>query len=165
MATPYATTNLDLSLLLSSPPEAVELSKFNKRFSESLRECPDIISPVRRYAERMVRMCETQNATIAIQAKELAEKDELLKKRKKPSRGKRVQLDGVSIYTTAEVLRITREAEAATVARKRTKRQPKEKMPESSTEEEDEDSDDSFDVFILEPATRSRRAVLSHILI
>jgi hypothetical protein len=35
VATPHGTTNLDLSLLLSSPPEAVELSKSNKRFSES----------------------------------------------------------------------------------------------------------------------------------
>jgi hypothetical protein len=56
VATPHATTNLDLSLLLSSPPEAVELSKSNKRFSESLRECSDVVSPVRRYAERMVRI-------------------------------------------------------------------------------------------------------------
>jgi hypothetical protein len=92
-------------------------------------------------------MCESQNATIALMAKQLAEKDELLKKRKKPSRGKRVQLDGVSIYTTAEVLRIAREAEAATVAKKRTKRQRKEKPPELSTEEEDDDFDNSFDVF------------------
>jgi hypothetical protein len=99
------------------------------------------------YAERMVRMCESQNATIALMGKQLAEKDELLKKRKKPTRGKRVQLDGVSIYTTAEVLRIAREAETTTVAKKRTKRQRKEKTPELSTKEEDDDFDNSFDVF------------------
>jgi hypothetical protein len=164
VATPNTTTNLDLSLLLSSPPEAVELSRSNKRFSESLHECPAVVSPVRRYADRMVRMCKTQNATIAIMAKQLAEKDELLKKRKKAKTGKRVLLEGVSIYTTADVLRIAREAEAAIAAQKHTKRQQKEKTPEIETEVEDEDSDD-FDIFDLEPATRGRRAVLSHVLV
>jgi hypothetical protein len=142
VTTPYTTTNLDLSLLLSSPPEAVEFSRSNKRFSELLHECPTVVLPVRRYADRMVRMCETQNATLAIMAKQLAEKDELLKKRKKAKTGKRVLLEGVSVYTTADVLRIAREAEAATAARKHTKRQRKEKIPEIKTEVEDEESDD-----------------------
>jgi hypothetical protein len=66
---PGETTNLDLSLLKSSPPEAVELSRLNKRFTQSLREHPDVVSPVKRYAERMTCLCETQNATIAIMAK------------------------------------------------------------------------------------------------
>jgi hypothetical protein len=39
------TTNLDFSLSKSSPPEAVELSKSNKRFTESLRECPAVVPP------------------------------------------------------------------------------------------------------------------------
>jgi hypothetical protein len=147
-ATPYTTTNLEISLLLSSPPEAVELSSSNKRFSESLRECPDFVSPVRRYADRMIRMCETQNATMAIMAKQLAEKDELLKKRKKAKRGKRVLFGGISIYTTANVLRVAREAEAATAARKRTKRRRKKITLEIDTEKEDKDSDNSFDILI-----------------
>jgi hypothetical protein len=48
-------------------------------------------------------------------------------------------LDGVSIYTTADVLRVAREAEAATAARKCAKRRQKEK---------DKDSDDLFDYSI-----------------
>jgi hypothetical protein len=164
-ATPHTTTNLDLSLLLSSPPEAIELSRSNKRFSESLRECPDVVSPVRRYADRMVRMCETQNATIHLMAKQLAEKDELLKKRKKAKKGKRVRLEGVSIYTTADILRIAREEEAATEARRRTKRRRVEKTPELSTEEEDDDSDDLFELILDESAQRRRGAVLSHVMV
>jgi hypothetical protein len=113
----------------------------------------------------MVRMCETQNATIAIMAKQLAEKDELLKKRKKAKTGKRVLLEGVSVYTMADVLRVAREAEAATAARKRTKRQRKEKTPETETEEEDEDSDDSFEFIVDGPMMRRRGAVLSHVMI
>jgi hypothetical protein len=47
----YETTNLNLSLLKSSPPNPVKLSILNKRFTESLREYPDVVSPVRRYAD------------------------------------------------------------------------------------------------------------------
>ena len=53
------TINLDLSLLKSSPPEEVKLSKSNKRFTETLREYNDVVSPVKRYAERMIRFYET----------------------------------------------------------------------------------------------------------
>jgi hypothetical protein len=50
--------------------------------------------------------------TIAIMAKQIADQNELLHKRKKAKKRKRVQLEGISIYTTAEVLRIAREAKA-----------------------------------------------------
>jgi hypothetical protein len=161
--TPATTTNLDLSLLKSSPPEPIELSKSNKRFTESLREHPAVVSPVKRYAERMTRLCETQNATIAIQAKQLADQSELLRKRKKAKTGKRVRLEGVSVYTTAEVLRIAREEEAKTAKKKRKGRQRKVILIESSTEEEDEVSEDSLDDFEDEQPTGRRVAVFSHI--
>jgi hypothetical protein len=161
--TPGTTTNLDLSLLKSSPPESVELSRSNKRFTESLRECPAVVSPVRRYAERMTRLCETQNATIAIQAKQLADQSELLRKRKKAKKGKRVRLEGVSIYTTADVLRVAREEEAR-VATKRPRGRPRKVIiVETSSEEEDEVSEDSSDSSDEEPVVRRRRAVFSHI--
>ena len=87
--TPSENTTLDLSLLKSSPPEATELSKLNKRFTETSRKCGDVVSPVKRYAKRITRMYETQNATIAIIVKQLAEQSELLCKRKRSSKGKR----------------------------------------------------------------------------
>jgi hypothetical protein len=55
----YATTNLNESLLLSSPLEPTELQQSNKRFQESLRECPAVVSPVRRHIELMTTLCET----------------------------------------------------------------------------------------------------------
>ena len=56
------------NLLLSKTSllEATKLSKFNKRFTKILRKYSDIISPVKRYTERMIYIYETQNATIAI---------------------------------------------------------------------------------------------------
>lgn len=163
--TPGMTTNLDLSLLKSSPPESVELSRSNKRFTESLYECPAVVSPVRRYAERMTRLCETQNATIAIQAKQLADQSELLRKRKKAKKGKRVRLEGVSIYTTADVLRIAREEEAKVIIKKPRGRPRKVIIVEASTDEEDGVSEDLLDSSDEEPVARTRRAVLSHVAV
>lgn len=160
--TPHQTTTLDLSLLKSSPPEAIEMIRSNKRFTESLRECPVIVSPVKRYAERMTRMCETQNATIAIMAKQLAEQSELLKKRKKATKGKRVKLDGVHIYSTAEVLRIAREEEAQPVIKRPRGRPRKVILEELSIEEEARDSDDSFPSIGEAPVKRRRYETRSH---
>jgi restriction endonuclease S subunit len=51
----------------------------------------------------MMRLCKTQNATIAIQAKQIAKQAELLQKRMKVMKGERVQLEGVVVYITADV--------------------------------------------------------------
>jgi hypothetical protein len=160
-----ATTTLNHSLLQSSPPEPVELSKLNKRFIESLREYPTVISPVRRYIERITRLYETQNTTITIQAKQIAEQSELLRKRKKVKKGKRVRLEGVSVYTTAEVLRIAREEEARVKAKKPRGRLRKVIIVETSSDDEDEDSEDLLDYFIEKLSIRRQGAVLSHIKI
>ena len=116
--TPPEQEGLDLSLLKSSPPEPIELLQSNQQFTEALRRYTDVISPVKRYGERMTRMCKTQNATLAIMAKQLAEQSELLRKRKRSSKGKRVELEGVSVYSQANVLRIARETEATPVAKR-----------------------------------------------
>lgn len=160
-ATPQQGTNLDLSLLQSSPPELVELSRSNKRFVESLREDPAVVSPVKRYAERMTRLCERQNATIAIQARQIADQSKLLQKRKKAQKGKRVQLEGQFIYTTAEVLRIAREAEAKPTTKRPRGRPRKIVVVEEDSEEEPEGSDYSEDSLEEGPAKRTRRAVRS----
>ena len=136
--TPPETTSLDLSLLKSSPPEPVELSKSNKRFTETLRECNDVVSPVKRYAERMTRMCESQNATIAIMAKQLSDQGELLRKRKRNTKGKRVQLEGVSVYSTANVLQVARETEAKPIVKRPRGRPRKIAIVQNESDDEDE---------------------------
>jgi hypothetical protein len=85
----------------------------------------------------MTRLRETQNATIAIQAKQLAELGELLKKRKKAKKGKRV---------TAEVLRIAREEDDS---------DKKRWGPHKKINEEEE--------VYRSPVTRRRCTVLSHV--
>lgn len=159
------TTNLDLSLLQSSPPEPIELSRSNKRFTETLRECPDVVSPVKRYAERMTRLCESQNATIAILSKELTQQAELLRKRKKATKGKRVRLDGVHVYTTEEILRVAREEEAKAATKRPRGRPKKIVIIETSDEEEDQVSESSESEFYCSPVMRGRRAVASHVQI
>jgi hypothetical protein len=156
-------TDLNLSLLFSSPPEPTELLRSNKRFIETLRECPDIVSPVKRYTERMTRLCETQNATIAILSKEVAQQAELLRKRKKAKTGKRVRLEGVSVYTTAEVLRIAREEEAKSATKKRRTSQKKVVIIKTSDKEEDEVLESSETEYYRSPVMRGRRAVASHV--
>jgi hypothetical protein len=160
---PITTTNLDLSLLQSSPPEVTELSRSNKRFTETLRECPDVVSPVRRYAERMTRLCESQNATIALQAKQIAEQSELLRKRKKARKGKRVRLEGVHVYTTEDILRIAREEEADQPTKRPRGRPKKVIIVETSDEEENQVSESSESEFYRSPVMRGRRAVASHV--
>jgi hypothetical protein len=111
----------------------------------------------------MTRLCETQNATIAIQAKQISDQAKLLQKRKKAKKGKRVRLKGVSVYTTAEVLRIAREEEARIQEKKPRGRPRKVIKIKSSTEDEDEVSEDSLDSFDEAPVKRRRGAVFSHV--
>jgi hypothetical protein len=74
-----------------------------------------------------------------------------------------VRLEGVAVYTTAEVLRIAREEEAKTATKKRRGPQKKVVLVESSSEEEDEVSKESEQEVYRSPVTRRRCAVLSHV--
>ena len=110
--TPPDQMGLHDALLKSSPPEDTELHQSNVKFTSALRYINDMPLPVRRYAERITAICETQNATIALMAQQLAEKDALLQARKSHKRGKRVKLNGVAVYSTKKVLEVAREEEA-----------------------------------------------------
>jgi hypothetical protein len=163
--TPGAILTLDQLLLKSSPPELVKLSRSNKKFIELLREYPDIVSPVKRYIERIICLYETQNTTIAIIAKQLANQSELLKKRKKITKEKRIRLKGVSVYMTTDILRIAREEEAQLKTKKLKGRLRKIIKIESSTKDEDKVSKDLLDSFNELPPARRRRVVFSYIKI
>jgi DDE superfamily endonuclease/Tc5 transposase DNA-binding domain len=159
--TPPERAGLDLSLLKSSPPEPVELSQSNKRFTETLRECNDVVSPVKRYAERMTRLCESQNATIAIMSKQLAEQSELLHKRKRATKGKRVRLEGVTVYSTPDVLRVAGEAEATPIAKRPRGRPRKTPIEPKLIESEDSIASSSSDNLDREISPRRRYATRS----
>lgn len=96
-------------------------------------------------------------------AKQLAEQGELLQKRKKAKRGKRVRLEGVVVYLTTEMLRIAREEEEKVAIKKR-KTQLKRIILVSS-----ELDDEGDEIYILldsdeeVPGSRMGSAVLSHV--
>jgi hypothetical protein len=134
---------LDTALLKSSPPEGTELRQSNVVFTQALHGSSGIATPVHRYAERMTRLIETQNATIAIQAKQLAEAQALLNKKKKHKKGKRVRLEGVKVYSNELVLQIAREEEMKKqpAGPKRPRGRPRKRpIEELLSESEDESS-------------------------
>ena len=135
--TPPETIDLDYSLLHSSPPELVELSQSNKKFIESLSGSNAVVAPVHRYAERITRLCESQNATIAMLVKQNAEQSQLLRKRKRATKGKRIQLEGVAVVSSENIERVAREAEGESHAKRPRGRPRKQIIEKSESESED----------------------------
>ena len=90
----------------------------------------------------MTRMCETQNATIALQAQQLKQQSELLNARKMHKKGKRVRLEGVLVYSMNDVLEIAREEEQKKkklTTKKKRGRPRKRRIEEIEEDDEDED--------------------------
>ena len=56
----------NLLLLYNSPFNGIELHILNAQFVASLRKYKALRTPIYRYAERITRLCETQNAIIAL---------------------------------------------------------------------------------------------------
>ncbi|RAL67200.1 hypothetical protein DID88_007977 [Monilinia fructigena] len=75
--------DLDLSILRSSPPDGTELRQANQTFNKALADNDSLASPTRRYAKRMTRLVESQNAEIALLRKQLADAQEVIETRKK----------------------------------------------------------------------------------
>ncbi|RAL64950.1 hypothetical protein DID88_001541 [Monilinia fructigena] len=78
---------------------------------KSLADNDSLASPTRRYAKRMTRLVESQNAEIALLRKQLADAQEVIETRKKRTKGKRVKLQGQFVFSSEEVLKMVREAE------------------------------------------------------
>lgn len=130
--------DLDLSILKSSPPDGTELRQANKVFNSALASSNSPASPTRRYAKRMTRLIESQNAEITLLQKELNDCKELLETRKKRTKGKRIKLQGQFVFSTEEVLKIVREAEEKTTEKKprgRPRKRPIEDIDEGVEEE------------------------------
>ncbi|RAL66322.1 hypothetical protein DID88_005992 [Monilinia fructigena] len=106
--------DLDLSILRSSPPDGTELRQANQTFNKALADNDSLASPTRRYAKRMTRLVESQNAEIALLRKQLADAQEVIETRKKRTKGKRVKLQGQFVFSSEEVLKMVREAEEKT---------------------------------------------------
>ncbi|RAL67029.1 hypothetical protein DID88_007809 [Monilinia fructigena] len=137
--------DLDLSILRSSPPDGTELRQANQTFNKALADNDSLASPTRRYAKRMTRLVESQNAEIALLRKQLADAQEVIETRKKRTKGKRVKLQGQFVFSSEEVLKMVREAEEKPKEKKprgRPRKRPIEEL-EEETEEEEPDSSSS----------------------
>ena len=142
--TPHNSTlvsSLDLSVLRSSPPDGTELRHVNSVFNSTMANSNSPASPVQRYAKRMTRLVESQNTELTILRKEVKEYKEILETRKKRTKGKRIKLQGEFVFSTKEVLKIVREAELKSTAKKphgRPCKRPIEEVEEVEEEEEEE---------------------------
>jgi hypothetical protein len=110
-------------LLDSPPPGGIELREANALLEQAIKAFKDITSPVKRCTERMSRAFEathSENVTLRKQLKEaeaLPSTCKILKKK-----GNWVALNGRSVFSTQEVLKMVEEAEAEMAAKKDSKR-------------------------------------------
>ena len=81
-------SNLDLSPLVSSPPEGTELREANALLNSASRGVEGLSSPARRYTERMTRAFEATHSELTTIRKELVETRQLLQTRKSRKKGK-----------------------------------------------------------------------------
>ena len=100
--------------LRSSPLQGTELHQTNQVLRRALESGTGLVTPTKRYISRIANLSEAQQTEITLLRKQVEEQAELLARKKTLNKGKRVQLEGVHVYSTAEVLRICQEAEAAT---------------------------------------------------
>jgi hypothetical protein len=136
---PTNTAQLDLSVLKSSPPDGTELRTANAVFNSALASNEPPASPTRRYARRVTQLLERQNAELVVIRKELQEQRAILNRGKTHKKGKRVKSQGQFVFSTAEVLKIAREAEKRPVAKKlwgRPRKRPTKEVEEEEEEEE-----------------------------
>ena len=106
-----------IAVLRSSPRDGTELRHANSVFNSSMASSNSPASPTRRYAKRMTRLVESQNAELTILRKEVKEYKELLETRKKGTKGKKIKFQG-DVFSTEEVLKIVREAELKSVEKR-----------------------------------------------
>ncbi|APA09152.1 hypothetical protein sscle_04g039220 [Sclerotinia sclerotiorum 1980 UF-70] len=153
--------DLDLSILRSSPPDGTELRQANQTFNKALADNDSLASPTRRYAKRMTKLVESQNAEIALLRKQLADAQEVIETRKKRTKGKRVKLQGQFVFSSEEVLKMVREAEEKPKEKKlrgRPRKRPIEELEEETEEEEPESSSSDLELELDECVARRTRS-------
>ena len=123
--------------------------------------CDSPTSPTRRYAKRMTRLVESQNAELSILRKEVKEYKEILETRKKRTTGKRIKLQGEFVFSTEEVLKIVREAELKSTEKRprgRPRKRPIEEVEEEIEEEEVENDSSESELELEECVARRTRS-------
>ncbi|APA05500.1 hypothetical protein SS1G_09941 [Sclerotinia sclerotiorum 1980 UF-70] len=159
---PYCSHLLQpLDIAVNSPPDGTELRQANQTFNKALADNDSLASPTRRYAKRMTRLVESQNAEIALLRKQLADAQEVIETRKKRTKGKRVKLQGQFVFSSEEVLKMVREAEEKPKEKKpqgRPRKRPIEELEEETEEEEPESSSSDLELELDECVARRTRS-------
>ncbi|KAG9242992.1 hypothetical protein BJ878DRAFT_424702, partial [Calycina marina] len=138
-------SDFDLTVLKSSPPDGTELRTANSVFDSAPSSSDySLTSPTRRYARRMASLVERQNAELILLRKQLEDQKAILDTRNSHKKGKRVKLQGQFVFSTEDVLKIVREAEKAPVAKRPRGRPRKRPMEEVEEDEEDEPVEPGF---------------------
>ncbi|RAL68067.1 hypothetical protein DID88_008789 [Monilinia fructigena] len=138
-----------------------ELRQANQTFNKALADNDSLASPTRRYAKRMTRLVESQNAEIALLRKQLADAQEVIETRKKRTKGKRVKLQGQFVFSSEEVLKMVREAEEKPKEKKprgRPRKRPIEELEEETEEEEPDSSSSDLELELDECVARRTRS-------
>ncbi|APA15894.1 hypothetical protein SS1G_09223 [Sclerotinia sclerotiorum 1980 UF-70] len=133
----------------------------NQIFNTVLASNGSSASPTRRYAKRMIRLVESQNAEIALLRKQLADTQEVIETRKKRTKGKRVKLQGQFVFSTKEILKIVHEAEEKPKEKKlrgRPRKRPIEESEEEIEEEELENSSNDSELELEDCVARRTRS-------
>jgi len=131
-------TGLDLSLLLSDPPDGTELRQANALCNSDMQKAENLPTPVKRYIARLTQAFEATCSKNAMLRKENTKQRALLKIRKRRATSKRVALNGRFVFSTQEVLEIAREAEKATADKSTRTRRHKRPVAVEIEEQENE---------------------------
>jgi hypothetical protein len=136
-------TDLDRSLLDSSPLEGIELREATLLVNSIVRSST-LETPVKRYIERSEAAFERTVSEVALLRKENAECRELSRVRKERKKGKRVAIKGKFVFNTKEILEVVEKAEAEASKGELKKRRTTKVITSEIEEEEEEGIEESI---------------------
>jgi hypothetical protein len=141
------TSDLDLTLLNSSPPTGAELRQATSLINRVVNES-NIASPIKCYISRAGAALERTHSENILLRQENVEARALLRVRKERKTGKRVIIKGKFVFNTQEILEVVEKAEVEAAKKKaKKKRTTRKRTPETESEVDEvtEDSPSDFD--------------------
>jgi hypothetical protein len=136
-------TDLDCSLLDSSPPEGTELWEATLLVNSIVRSST-LETPVKQYIKRLGAAFERTVSEVALLRKENAEYRELSQVRKERKKGKHVAIKGKFVFNTKEILEVVEKAEAEALKEESKKRRTTKVITPEIKEEEEEGIEESI---------------------
>ena len=106
------TSALDLLLLANFFPNGIELRNANHAFKFTLQKSTDLFFPAKHYSKWMIQMYEIiHNKTITMH-KKLKQQKIFFETCKKHSKNKKITLQNKFVFTTEEILQITKKTKS-----------------------------------------------------